>query len=267
VSTDHIALDHSLVEDVRAAVGDGEVGHFFEQAARARLKDLSFAKLLDEIQAEVGPIPDELMAEADAFRALGMDRRDALWAVKGLAAETRHADAPLLAAAGMAEEAPVQLPLMALTQHVAEDYRTTSLSLKAHPCSFFREDLKRHGAVTAQVLQGLRDRTRTSVGGLVLVRQRPGTAKGVVFLTLEDETGVANCVVWKDVFAQHRRTVMRATFLVVHGRLQKEGEVVHLVAETFTDLSGLLATLKQDGSAPKQRHQADAPLVHSRDFH
>ena len=202
----------------------------------------------------------ELLAEADAFRGLGLDRRGALWAAKGLAAETRiETDAPLLAAMGVCEPA-VALPAMSLPQDVAEDYRTTALSLRAHPCGFFRQDLARMGAVPAQALPALRDRGRTAVGGLVLVRQRPGTAKGVVFMTLEDETGVANVVVWKAAFEANRRLVMRASFLVVHGRLQKEGAVIHLVAERFTDLSARLGELRQEAGA-------GPPLVRSRDFH
>ncbi|MDP3658492.1 error-prone DNA polymerase [Phenylobacterium sp.] len=211
----------------------------------------------------------ELLAEADAFRSLGLDRRQALWAVKGMAGEARiESDAPLLAAMGVSEEA-VALPLMNLPQHVAEDYRTTSLSLQAHPCSFFREDLVRMGAVPAQALKTLKDRRRITVGGLVLVRQRPGTAKGVVFLTLEDETGVANIVVWRDAFERHRRLVMTSAFLVVHGRLQREGEVVHLVAERFEDLSQRLSELRrEDDAAPVTvRSKVSGRLIRSRDFH
>jgi error-prone DNA polymerase len=111
------------------------------------------------------------------------------------------------------------------------------------------------------------DRRWTSVGGLVLVRQRPGTAKGVVFMTLEDETGVANIVVWKDVFDANRRLVMSGSFLVVHGQIQSESNVVHLVAKSFTDLSHLHAAMKQDDAVDDPRHKPTARLVSSRDFH
>jgi error-prone DNA polymerase len=210
----------------------------------------------------------ELLAEADAFRGLGLDRRSALWRVKGLAPEVRaQSDAPLLAAMGV-EETPVVLPRMRLPQEVAEDYRTTSLSLRPHPCSFFRSDLQAMRVVPASALRALRDGARVSVGGLVLVRQRPGTAKGVVFMTLEDETGIANVVVWKDVFQAHRRLAMTAAFVVVHGRLQKEGEVIHLVAEGFTDLSARLAELREDeASAAQLRSRVTGRLIRSRDFH
>jgi error-prone DNA polymerase len=210
----------------------------------------------------------ELLAEADAFRSLGLDRRAALWAAKGLAPEVKaEADAPLLARMGVAEP-PVALPAMTLPQDVAEDYRTTSLSLKAHPCSFFRSDLDRLRVTPAAKLGSMRDRARLSVGGLVLVRQRPGTAKGVVFMTLEDETGVANVVVWKDVFQANRRVAMTAAFVIVHGRLQRAGEVIHLVAERFTDLSARLAELRQDeAGAVSVRSKVAGGLIRSRDFH
>ena len=207
----------------------------------------------------------ELLAEADALRSLGLDRREGLWAVKGLAPEARvETEAPLLALMGPSVEPDVSLPTMALSAHVAEDYRTTRLSLKAHPCAFFRADLQSLGAVTAARLRTLRDSRRVTVGGLVLIRQRPGTAKGVVFITLEDETGSANAVVWRDVFIANRRAVMGSRFLVVHGRLQRAGEVIHVVAERFTDLSGRLIELKAEPSAPSS---SPPPLVRSRDFH
>ncbi|MFN9847212.1 MAG: error-prone DNA polymerase, partial [Alphaproteobacteria bacterium] len=120
----------------------------------------------------------ELLAEADAFRSLGFPRREALWAVKGLSGEWGSArDAPLLLRQSL-KETQVELPFMSAPQHVAEDYRTTRLSLKGHPAGFFREDLARTGVVPCAALKTARDRKRLSVGGLVLVRQRPGTAKG-----------------------------------------------------------------------------------------
>ena len=209
----------------------------------------------------------ELLAEADALRSLGMDRREGLWVVKGMAPETRtETEAPLLALMGPPAEAPVQLPAMRLPAHVAEDYRTTSLSLKAHPCAFFRPLLNGMGAVTAARLREMKDGARLCVGGLVLIRQRPGTAKGVVFITLEDETGAANAVVWRDVFTANRRTVMSSHFLVVHGRMQRAGEVIHVVAERFTDLTGRLHELKVETNDPEPRPSAPR-LARSRDFH
>ncbi|MBB3892514.1 error-prone DNA polymerase [Phenylobacterium haematophilum] len=210
----------------------------------------------------------ELLAEADAFAGLGLSRRQALWTVKGLADETSSLKtAPLLAAMGVKEH-QVELPLMSLSHEVEEDYRTTSLSLRAHPISFFRESLNSLGAIRAADLKTVRDRKLVSVGGLVLVRQRPGTAKGVTFLTLEDETGVANIVVWQDAFAANRRLVMTASFMVVHGQIQSESNVIHVVARRFTDLSHRLAELKdEDGPAPQIRNRVSGGLIRSRDFH
>ncbi|WP_312161208.1 error-prone DNA polymerase [Phenylobacterium sp.] len=220
------------------------------------------------VQAGLSRRSLELLAEADAFAPLSLTRRQALWAVKGLADETGSLKtAPLLAAMGVKEH-QVELPLMNLPQEVQEDYRTTSLSLRAHPVSFFRESLDSLGAVKARELMKMGDRRLVTVGGLVLVRQRPGTAKGVTFLTLEDETGVANIVVWQDAFTANRRLVMTSSFLVVHGQIQSESNVVHVVARRFTDLSHRLAEMKdEDGPAPRIRNKVAGGLIRSRDFH
>ncbi|HRD29277.1 MAG TPA: OB-fold nucleic acid binding domain-containing protein, partial [Caulobacter sp.] len=215
----------------------------------------------------------ELLAEADAFRSVGLPRREALWAVKGLAIEV-HAerDAPLLAGLPLFE-ARADLPVMSLPQHVAEDYRTAGLSLKAHPCTFFRPMLDEMGCVRAADLPRMKTGRRVSVAGLVLIRQRPGTAKGIVFITLEDETGPANAVVWKDVFTANRRLAMSSAFLIVHGRIQrdedggKEGRVIHIVAERFTDLTPRLAGLREEGQQPRPGEAIRSRLVRSRDFH
>ena len=210
----------------------------------------------------------ELLAEADAFRSLGMDRRQALWAVKGLAPESRaETDAPLLASLPLFEGLKAELPAMALPEHVAEDYRTTSLSLKAHPVGFFRPLLQRLGCTPAGDLKRMKDAARVAVGGLVLIRQRPGTASGIVFITLEDETGPSNIVVWADRFQANRRVVMSSSFLVVHGRLQSESGVIHIVAERFTDLTGRLVDLREDADLPPPSQEIRSRLVRSRDFH
>jgi len=211
----------------------------------------------------------ELLAEADAFASTGLKRRDALWAVKGLKGVAKaESQAPLLAGLPLFEDA-VALPAMALPQQVAEDYRTTSLSLKSHPLRFFRPMLDRMSVIPAERLKGVRDGRKVSVAGLVLIRQRPGTAKGVVFVTLEDETGVANAVVWKDCFDVNRRTVMSASFLIVHGKVQAADGVIHVVAESFTDLSAELARMKEDPEAPAPtvRMRTSGRLQRSRDFH
>jgi error-prone DNA polymerase len=214
----------------------------------------------------------ELLAEADAFRSLGLSRREALWAMKGMADEVgAERTAPLVARQSV-REAQVQLPFMSLPKEVAEDYRTTSLSLKQHPVAFFRDGLAAMGAVPCAALKGMRNGARVSVAGLVLVRQRPGTAKGVVFLTLEDESGIANIVCWKDAFDANRRLVMGASFLVVHGTVQAASGVIHVVAGRFTDLSTKLGEMRDHedapGAKPPPPHaRLDNRLVRSRDFH
>ncbi|NQE63227.1 error-prone DNA polymerase [Caulobacter sp. RHG1] len=211
----------------------------------------------------------ELLAEADAFASVGLTRREALWAVKGLKGEHKApVQAPLLAGLPLFED-KVALPAMGAPQQVAEDYRTTSLSLKAHPVGFYRSMLTRRGVITADQLTQVKDGRKVSVAGLVLIRQRPGTAKGVVFVTLEDETGVANAVVWKDRFEADRSVVMTASFLVVHGRVQKAEGVIHVVAEGFTDLSAHLSTLRDEpgAPAPRVRQKVSGRLLRSRDFH
>ena len=214
----------------------------------------------------------ELLAEADAFRSLGLSRREALWAVKGMADEVGAERAAPLIARQSVKEAQVLLPFMALPKEVAEDYRTTSLSLKQHPVAFFRDGLSAMRVVPCAALKEMKNGRRVSVGGLVLVRQRPGTAKGVVFLTLEDETGIANIVCWKDAFDANRRLVMSSSFLVVHGQLQVANNVTHLVAERFTDLSARLGEMRDreaaPGAAPAPAHaRVSSHLVRSRDFH
>jgi error-prone DNA polymerase len=205
----------------------------------------------------------ERLAEADTLKAVAPGRREGLWAVKAL----EPAQPPLLALMGAPPETPVTLPPMSAGAHVAEDYRTTRLSLKGHPIAFFRDRLDQMGATPAKALRGISDGRRLSVAGLVLVRQRPGTAKGVVFITLEDETGSANAVVWPNIFAANRATVMSARFLVVHGRLQRAVDVIHVVAERFTDLTGRLGALKTGPAVDEARASPPPPLGRSRDFH
>jgi error-prone DNA polymerase len=209
----------------------------------------------------------ELLAEADAFRSLGLSRREALWAVKGLSGEAKAPkEAPLLAQLSLFEDA-VELPSMSLPEHVAEDYRTTSLSLKAHPLRFFRPSLARRGAIPASRLKDIKDGARVSIAGLVLIRQQPQTANGIIFLTLEDETGPANIVVWQRKFQENRKTVMMASFLMVHGRVQKADGVIHIVAERFTDLSAQLVRLREEPREITPSQEVKGRLIRSRDFH
>ncbi|MFZ0775651.1 MAG: OB-fold nucleic acid binding domain-containing protein, partial [Xanthobacteraceae bacterium] len=233
----------------------------------------------------------ERLAEADAFRSLGLDRRAALWAARrldmigirpprgGAKAQDVMQDSalPLLTphlSDELFPEETVALPAMPLCEHVVEDYVATGLSLKAHPMRFFRDRLTALGAMRNAELRSdaVTQDSAVTVAGLVLVRQRPGTSKGVVFMTLEDETDIANIIVWPKVFAKNRRTVMTARFLAVRGRLQRAGLVIHVIAQDFVDLSAELSSLR-DGelflptpSCPT--HQEESwRILKSRNFH
>ncbi len=190
----------------------------------------------------------ERLAEADAFGCLGLGRRQALWAVRGLA------DAlPLFAAAeGIWQEPPVVLAPTVEARAVVEDYRSTGLSLRRHPVAFLRENLRARGMIACAELARAREGRGVAVAGLVLVRQKPGSAKGVMFLTIEDETGVANLIVWPSVFERQRRVILAAGMIACHGRVQREGAVIHVIAERLEDLSALLRQVGQDALL---RHQ------------
>ena len=193
----------------------------------------------------------ERLAAADALRSLGLDRRQALWEVKALA------NAPPLplfawsAARETGEEAAVTLPEMALSEHVVCDYQTLRLSLKAHPMSFLRAALASERIAACNDLRAMRDGAFVRVAGVILVRQRPGSAKGVVFMTLEDETGVANAVVWPNTLERYRKVVMGARLILVTGRIQRHEDIIHVVAQRLEDRSGWLARLSEDAGGMK----------------
>ena len=211
----------------------------------------------------------EHLADADAFYGAGMDRRTALWRLGGLKGEANIGDdMPLFAATPPSAPEAVSLPVMRLPEHVVEDYRTVGLSLKAHPCRFFRKALTDKGVLRATDLEDKASGRVVTVAGLVLNRQRPGTAKGVMFATLEDETGIANLIIWPDLFAAERRVLMTSSFLMARGRLQKASGVTHVVVEGVTDLSAQLPRLS-DPDRAADPHAATPPerLQRSRDFH
>ncbi|TPG52205.1 error-prone DNA polymerase [Sphingomonas glacialis] len=186
----------------------------------------------------------ERLADADAFHAFGADRRQGLWKVRGLG----EAPLPLFAAADRAAETisaegiePAVL-LRPLTdgREVIEDYRSLQLSLRAHPLTFVRGDLTRRGVTKCADLATIRDGRHVEVAGIILVRQKPGSAKGVLFITIEDETGIANGILWPDRFERQRRTVMSASMIGMKGRVQKEGEVIHVICDRIIDHGDLL---------------------------
>lgn len=203
------------------------------------------------------------LAEADVSApALGLSRRDALWTVKGL----RDEPLPLFAAVAEREGAPTpeiretspDLIPMGEGEEVMEDYARLGLSLRAHPAAFLRERLRAWGMRTCAEVNEIRDGRAAAVAGLVLVRQRPATATGVTFITLEDETGIVNLVVWRDVYERYRRVVAGATLMAAEGIVQREGAVVHLVVRRPMDLSADLEAIAR----------TDTPVeTRSRDFH
>jgi error-prone DNA polymerase len=189
----------------------------------------------------------ERLAAADSFRSLSLDRRQALWEVRGLPLEV---PLPLFDHAGTADagaEQEVTLPLMPLSEHVVNDYRTLRLSLKAHPMSFLRARIAASRIAACADLKRCRDGAKVSVAGVVLVRQRPGSAQGVVFMTIEDETGIANSVIWPNVLERERKVVMGARLVVVHGRVQRHEDIIHVVAGRLEDRSDWLNLLSEDG--------------------
>ena len=195
----------------------------------------------------------ERLGEADGFGSMRVDRRGALWEIKGLGA----APLPLFAAAdeGAVPRPEVVEPWVALApmqpgREVVEDYGSVGLSLREHPVAFVRGDLAARGMVTCGELERVRDGRRVVVPGLVLVRQKPGSAKGVMFITIEDETGIANLILWPSVFERQRRLVLSASMIACHGRVQREGGVIHVITERLEDLTGLL----------RQVGQRDAPF-------
>ncbi|MCC6983311.1 MAG: error-prone DNA polymerase [Bauldia sp.] len=253
--------------------GEGEGSHIPSLEALQRAAGLSRRAL-------------ELLADADCCRSIGLDRRNALWAVRRL-----PDDAPLaLFAAARSEELPeeedAQLPLMPLSEHVVTDYQTLRLSLKAHPMHFLREMLRAEGARSCAETSALPDGARTRTAGVVLVRQRPGTASGVIFMTIEDESGITNAIIWPKLTERYRREIMSARLILIEGQVQRSPEgVVHLVASRLADRSHELVRLSERpvkrfplSNADEVVHNPNPDRVHkhprnvriipkSRDFH
>lgn len=200
----------------------------------------NFCKVTQLMDAGVSATALERLADADAFRSIGLDRRQALWEVSALS------DRPVGIFEGLAaqsDEGIGELPVMTASEHVVHDYEALALSLKAHPVSFVRQHLVQRKVTATADLNQLPDGSAVRVSGLVLVRQRPGTASGICFITIEDETGIANLVVFRELFQKFRKEIIRSRLLMVEGRLQREGEVTHVVVVRCFDLSGLLMEL------------------------
>jgi error-prone DNA polymerase len=219
------------------------------------------------------------------MRNMGIDRRQALWQAQAL---KDAPDLPIFTHADAVDEGaepPVLLPAMPQAEQVVADYQTLRMSLKAHPISFFRASLRKQGFISADQLPALNHGRKVSLAGLVLVRQKPGSAKGVCFVTIEDETGVANLVIWPKLFDHFRPVIMSSRLLVVHGRMQTDGRVIHVVAERLENRSDRLDALAQERVpatfargdevtrplpnqvAPRQHPRNVRVIPKSRDFH
>ncbi len=199
----------------------------------------------------------ERLAAADAFRSMGLDRRQALWEVRALA---ESPVLPLFEHARMRDmglEADVQLPAMPLSEHVVTDYQTLRLSLKAHPMSFLRAQLDAEKVASCGDVGRLKNGSFVRVAGVILVRQRPGSAKGVVFMTLEDETGIANAVVWPKALEKFRKVVMGARLIFIQGRIQRHEDIIHVIANRLEDRSDWLTSLTE------RAELLAAPLAHA----
>ena len=231
---------------------------------------------LDDLRRRAALTPPALdrLAEADAYGSLELTRRQGVWAARGAAPAS---SAPLFEAMGLNEadgRPPAALPVLAPSEEVVGDYQTIRLSLKGHPVGFLRERLTGVGALTAKDYPARPNGRKVAVGGVVLVRQRPGTAKGVCFMTVEDETGVANLVIWPDVFERFRPVAMGARMVLARGKVQTAEGVTHLVVDQLEDWTPRLGDLTPDaapgsGHAPARgRHPRDVRVLPgSRDFH
>jgi error-prone DNA polymerase len=205
----------------------------------------------------------ECLANADAFRSIGLDRRAALWAVRALDGKSAAERLPLFDRSGIQlrdMEPATKLPVMPLGEHVLHDYRALGLSLKAHPLAFLRQRLTEAGVTPNIRLAAIDNGRRISVAGLVLVRQRPGKGNAI-FLTLEDEAAIANIVVWQRDFARLLPTIMGSKFIRVTGKLQSASDVVHVVAEKMEDLSPWLAVLHESPVDPAEEGGSGAGLA------
>ncbi len=256
-----------------------EAGQRIMDARAAPFADLKDLK--ERAKLDAGTI--RRLAAADAARSMGLDRRQALWDARALR------DAPDLPLFQDTRDEGVEirfdLPQMPVCEHVVADYQTTRLSLKAHPMSFLRKSMAKQGYATTRSLDNMRNGQRVKLAGIVLIRQRPGSAKGVCFITLEDETGVANLVVWPKVMEAYRKVIMRAHLIDVRGYLQKDQDVIHVVATHLENRTDALERLNTDTrmDAPLARadevrrpvpqdrrggHPRDARVIpKSRDFH
>jgi error-prone DNA polymerase len=240
-------------------LGLRQVDGFPKEAAEELVNERRVGGLFADVlslrdRAKLHPSQIERLSAADCFSSLPLRRRQALWEARTLVGAP---ELPLFAARQRdegAERAVTHLPVMPLSEEVIADYQTQRLSLKAHPMSFLRASLAERGFVRACELRDRKHRAMVDVAGIVLIRQRPGSAKGVVFITLEDESGIANLVVWPDTMDKYRKVVMGARLIEVRGRVEYDEDVLHVIAAHLVDATGQLQRLSEDLLKPAIAH-------------
>ena len=273
IDVNHSAWDHTLEEqegDYRALrLGFRLVKGLREEEMNLLMAHTPYRHITNLSNAGISQEALEKLADADAFRSLGLDRRQALWEIAALG------DRPMallegLPSASVGEQ--IELPLMTASEHVVQDIAATTLSIKAHPLSFLREELNRLKVVPLSKLKTMKNGDKVRVAGMITVRQRPGTAKGVVFVTIKDETDFSNLVVWGKCFDKYRKEVIHSRLLMADGRLQVEGEVIHIVVQHCYNYNFLLEklTAKEETLTPspgQERAPTDEVFYKGRNFH
>ena len=267
---DDICTSHAL------RLGFRQISGFSEKDAKRieETRGTGFCSLRDFwLRTQLSPASLKKLAEADAFGSLGLSRRQALWELRALRRVGDKDDLPLFAGAALESNEPkVDLPRMKLGEQVIEDYRHLQLSVKAHPLSFLRSELDKKRILPCEQIANLKTGQRASVAGLVLVRQRPGSAQSI-FMTMEDETGIVNVIVWPPVFEKYRGVVMGARLAAITGKVQNESGVVHIIADKLADVTSLLDRLSDSDaiheSLPRFNAPSDAVRVmpKGRNFH
>jgi error-prone DNA polymerase len=279
------ALHSSMHDDIRAAramrLGLREIKGLSEDDASliVERRGLAYDSVRDLwLRTGLPPHVLERLADADAFGSLGLNRREALWAAKALGrVGDRDDNLPLFAGPAtvapariVSHEPDVALPPMPLGEEVVNDYRFLRLSLRAHPAQFLRADLDARGILRNEILRTTASNTRVTISGLVTCRQRPGSAKGVIFMTIEDESALANVIVWPKVFERVRPVVLGARYVAVTGRVQQESGVIHVVADELEDLTFCLTRLAGHGAEIDSLARADEvrrPVEDHREAH
>jgi error-prone DNA polymerase len=255
----HRAMRDDVYTTCAVRLGLREIKGLKEEDARlvVERRNIAYDSVRDVwLRTELSPRVLEPLADADAFGSLGLTRREALWAAKALGrVGDRDDDLPLFAVDGgaapariVSREPDVRLPPMPIGEEVINDYRFLHLSLRAHPAQFLRPDLNARGIRQNETLRSVVSGTRVRISGLVTCRQRPGSANGVVFMTVEDESAVANVIVWPKVFERFRPVILSARYVAITGRVQEESGVIHVVADQLEDLTHFLARLAEHGA-------------------